>query len=187
MHFSIDVETTYILIFWSGFFDGCFIIGRSLGLSSQWSQRQRCERGKVWFDSLSRWPSSSPRAIPCPGAHCQAAVSFHLQRDISVTATDLRDLWVCMWCLLQPDWFVNCWLGGGLRSTWRKWKRWGKKWGHSKVRCPEFTSSLVGWSGLRVIAEPRFKGTAKRKEGRRWWDVNLDQALCWLLCKCYQE
>lgn len=54
----------------------------------------------------------------------------------------------------------------------------GTKWGHSKVRCPEFTSSLVGWSGLRVIAEPRFKGTAKRKEGRRWWDVNLDQALC---------
>lgn len=54
----------------------------------------------------------------------------------------------------------------------------GEKWGHSKVRCPEFTSSLVGWSGLRVIAEPRFKGIAKRKEGRRWWDVNLDQALC---------
>lgn len=133
MHFSIDVETTYILIFWSGFFDGCFIIGRSLGLPSQWSQRQRCERGKVWFDSLSQWPSSSPRAIPCPGAHCQGAVSFHLQRDIFVTATDLRDLWVCMWRLLQQDCFVNCWLCGGLLA---KMEEVGNKMGSQQGQMP---------------------------------------------------
>jgi hypothetical protein len=75
MHFSIDVETTYILIFRSGFFDGYFIIGRSLGHPCQWIHKQRYQRGNVWFSFLS-WRPSSPRAIACPGAHCQQASTF---------------------------------------------------------------------------------------------------------------
>lgn len=79
---------------------------------------------------------------------------------------NLKGLWVCIWRLLQPYLFINCWLyrgegGGVLWSTW-----WWAKLSHSKAGCPRSTSSFVGWVGLRVTEESCSKGYSQEEVGQ---------------------